>query len=490
MQCTVPWEIAAIVTHLQAAGFAIYVVGGAVRDLLLHKEIADWDFTTNAEPAAIQALFPENFYENAFGTVGISRGHLWQLYNRNVQELSSEQQDEIYEITTFRSESSYSDHRRPDAVAWGKTLEEDLIRRDFTMNAMALQIPMVEFPLAPTVQTLAVEAKLIDPHHGQRDLQEQWLRAVGDPDVRFTEDALRMLRAVRLAAQLQLHIDTAVLVALQTHAGLLEHIAWERIRDEFLKILVTNQVEDALTLLAATGLLAYIIPELLATRGIEQRGHHEHDVWIHSLRSCATCPSHDPVVRLAALIHDIAKPQTQAPLAESPGEFSFYNHEVAGARTARDIARRLRLSKDDVQRVFTLVRWHMFHYQTTMTDAAIRRFIRRVGTENIPDMIALRTGDRLGSGSKSTNWRLEEMKERIEGQLHQPLKIADLAIDGHEVMQTLKIPPSRRVGEILKLLFEKVLEDPARNTPEYLRGALQDIQTQQKSAPDTESGEL
>jgi tRNA nucleotidyltransferase (CCA-adding enzyme) len=489
MQCIVPWEVVVITTRLQAAGFSAFVVGGAVRDLLLHKPITDWDFTTNAEPAAIQSLFPENFYENAFGTVGVSRAHIWQLYSRDSQALSLSEQEEIYEITTFRSESAYSDHRRPDAVQWGKTLEEDLIRRDFTINAMALQIPMLDIP-DPALAQVKVDATLIDPHHGQTDLEAGWIKAVGDPSRRFAEDALRMLRAVRLGAQLQFHLDMDVLVALQTNSGLLQHIAGERIRDEFLKILTTDQVEDALTLLATTGLLTYIVPELLATKGIEQRGHHEHDVWTHSLRACATCPSTDPIVRLAVLLHDIAKPQTQAPLADHPGEYSFYNHEVVGARVARDIARRLRLPKDDIQRIFTLVRWHMFHYQTTMTDAAIRRFIRRVGPENIPDIIALRTGDRLGSGSKSTNWRLEEMKDRIEGQLHQPLKVADLVIDGNEVMATLQIPPSRRVGEILQALFELVLEDPQRNTIEYLRAALPKVALEKNPPPVAEAGEL
>jgi tRNA nucleotidyltransferase/poly(A) polymerase len=269
------------------------------------KTVSDWDFTTNAEPEEIQTIFPEHFYENTFGTVGVSREHLWQQVGLNADQLTEHEKDDVYEITTFRSESAYSDHRRPDSVEWGKTLADDLVRRDFTMNAMALDIPVDRPfsvsdspPTALTTYQIEIEAKLIDPHQGAQDLQQGLLRAVGDANVRFTEDALRMLRAIRLAAQLSLRLDMDILIALQQNAALIQHVAWERIRDEFLKTIVTDRVEDALTLLATTGILQHLFPELLALRGVEQRGHHEHDVWTHSVRACATCPSRDPIVRL------------------------------------------------------------------------------------------------------------------------------------------------------------------------------------------------
>lgn len=469
MQITVPLEVVAIITLLQKSGYTAEIVGGAVRDTLLARSTSDWDFTTNAQPEQIQALFPEHFYENTFGTVGVTRQHLREQLGWSVESTSQKELEEVFEITTYRSESSYSDHRRPDAVVWGTSLQEDLTRRDFTINALAFSLKNPpEIPSHPTSFMLTVEAQLIDLHGGQQDLKNKIIRTVGNPEERFQEDALRMLRAVRFGAQLGYSLDMEVLIALQQNAGLIAHISWERIRDEFLKILVTDYVEQSLTLLATTGLLPYILPELLLTKGVDQRGHHEHDVWLHSLRACAACPSRDPIVRLATLLHDIAKPQTQAPIPELGGEYSFFNHEVIGARMARDIAQRFHLSKDDVQRIFILVRWHMFHYQPTMTDAAIRRFIRRVGVEHIDDMMALREADRLGSGSKRTSWRLEEMKDRIHEQLHQPMQVRDMVVKGEDVMSLLEIPPSRRVGEILEELFEEVLDDPEKNNREYL----------------------
>ena len=397
-------------------------------------------------------------------------------------DFSQDMQHALYEITTYRSEGTYSDHRRPDEVTWGESLQEDLQRRDFSINAMALQLNLSAQQISEVVDQfaaqpaeIAVEGVIIDPYHGQDHLRQGIIEAVGDPLERFEEDALRMLRAIRLAAQLEFTIEPTTLIAIQTKAELIAHVSWERIRDELLKILVTDQVEDALSIMATTGLLPFILPELTATKGVEQRGHHEYDVWNHLLKAVQNCPSRDPVVRLAVLLHDIAKPQTQAPMPDSPGEYSFYNHEVIGARVARDIARRLRLPKEDIQRIFTLVRWHMFYYQPHMTDAAIRRFMRRVGLENLDDIMALREADRLGSGSKRTSWRLEEMKQRIQDQLHQPMKVSDLAIDGHDVMETLGLPPGRQVGQILNELFEEVLEDTEKNTREYLLGQLKQI---------------
>lgn len=472
---TLPKEVIAACFLLEEAGFEAYLVGGAVRDLFLKRPVDDWDFTTNAHPEEIQKLFPEHFYENTFGTVGVTVEHLFQQLQAEVLDLSETRRAEVLEITTFRSESAYSDHRRPDAVEWGQTLQEDLQRRDFTINALALRLVstsenrqafLSDFANQPA--SLEHELEFLDPFSGWQDLQNRSIRCVGDPHVRFEEDALRMLRAIRLASQLEFQIDQETLVAIQSHADLIQFVSWERIRDEFLKILVTNQVETAMIVLYSTGLLRHLLPELLAAKNVEQRGHHEYDVWTHSIRACQLCPSNDPVVKFAALLHDIAKPETQAELSDQPGEYSFHNHEVIGARVARNIARRFRLPKDDIQRVFTLVRWHMFYYQPTMTDAAIRRFMRKVEIENLDDIMALREGDRLGSGSKRTSWRLEEIKQRIHDQLHQPMKVTDLAIDGTDVMETLNISPSRQVGDILNALFEEVLEDPEKNTREYL----------------------
>lgn len=480
MIARLPWEVLSILRAMHQAGFSAFIVGGAVRDTLLGKLSTDWDFTTNARPEQIQALFPENFYENNFGTVGVARKHLWEQFGFDPVHLNDAEREEVYEITTFRSESEYSDFRRPDSVQWGDSLEDDLQRRDFTINALAFSVDgetLDSYPPQPQQPRLDVDCRIHDPHQGQADLQRRILRTVGDPAQRFQEDALRMLRAIRFAAQLEMRVDPETLVAIQAHSALLAKISWERIRDEFLKILVTDHVEDAVTLMFTSGLLQYILPELIETRGVDQRGHHEFDVWTHSLRACESCPSRDPVVRLAVLLHDIAKPQTQEKLPNAEGEFSFYNHEVVGARMARDIARRLRLPKDACQKIFTLVRWHMFHYQPELTDSAIRRFVRRVGIENIEDMMSLREGDRVGSGSKRTSWRLEEMKQRIHDQLHQPMRVTDLVIKGEDVMKVMGIPPSRKVGETLQALFEEVLDEPEKNTREYLLGRLAQLKT-------------
>jgi len=434
MIIALPDPVKKILQALNSAGFQSYIVGGAVRDLLLNTPVKDWDFTTNATPEQLQNLFPDTFYDNQFGTVGIAGKHLGDTENPEA----------VYEITTYRSEGVYTDHRRPDTVEWGKTIEEDLQRRDFTINAMALD-----------------GEKIVDPYDGQKDIQAKLIRAVGDPATRFQEDALRMMRAIRIGAQLGFAIEQKTLETIAKHADLIQHISWERIHDEFFKILTSNYPEDGIELLASTGLLKYILPELLECKGVQQAHHHIYDVWIHTLKAVAACPSKDPIVRLAVLLHDIAKPLT----ADTSGTaVTFYNHEVLGARIARQIGLRLRLSKKDAQKLFILVRWHMFMYDSHVTDAYIRRFIRRVGVENIPDMIAVRIADRLGSGSKATSWRFEEMKARIEGQLKQPFTMNDMAIDGDDLMKELKLTPGPQLGKILHMLFKKVLENPKKNT--------------------------
>jgi tRNA nucleotidyltransferase (CCA-adding enzyme) len=484
MTYPLPKEVIALVDQIENAGYEAYVVGGSVRDLVLGRAVNDWDFTTSATPEDILRILPESFYENAFGTVSITGEHLYGLMSDDPLHYTHEQNSALYEITTYRSDGAYSDHRRPDEVVWGKNLQEDLERRDFTINALALHLRLtpdqqhqIRTQFSALDPELVVEVELIDPFHGQQDLELGFLRAVGDPQKRFQEDALRMMRAIRLAAQMHLRIETETLIALQMNSTLMTHISWERIRDELLKILLTDKIEDAFSFMFTTRILHQILPELVATKGVEQRGHHEFDVWTHLLRATQYCPSPDPIVKFATLLHDIAKPQTQSELPGAPGEFSFYNHEVIGARVARDIARRFHLSKEDTQRVFVLVRWHMFHYQPQMTDAAIRRFMRRVGLENIDDIMALREGDRLGSGSKRTSWRLEEMKERIQAQLHQPMKVSDLVINGHDVMMALQLRPGPEIGQILQALFEEVLDDPEKNTQEYLMKRVLEIGT-------------
>jgi putative nucleotidyltransferase with HDIG domain len=516
MKLTLPFEVLFILHTLQQAGFTAYLVGGAVRDLIIQaalktsaQELAtiDYDFTTNAKPEEIQKLFPENFYENAFGTVGITHENLWQQLQKLHYQLPSENLTTLYqsflkqnqrpklidlakasklhasliapetkaeqpvpkpfEITTFRADGTYDDHRRPSEVTWGKTIEDDLKRRDFTVNAMALKVhqdalesffDQKVFP--PTSELTAKQYTLVDPHQGVQDLAKKLVRAVGDPNIRFKEDSLRLLRALRFAVQLEMTIEPTTLTAVKQHAPLIEHVSWERIQDEFFKMLVSPLPKQGIELMDETGLLTHILPELLECKGIEQGGHHNTDVWVHTLDSLANCPSPDPIVRLATLLHDIAKPRTQKVI---DGKITFYNHEIIGSRLAVKIAQRLKLSKKDTDRIFTLVRYHMFYYQPENTDASIRRFMRKVGLENIDDILDLREADRLGSGARKTSWRLEEMKQRMIGQLNQPLSVHDLAIDGHDLMKELQLKPGKQLGEILNQLFEKVLEQPELN---------------------------
>lgn len=507
-----------ILYTLQHQGFEAYIVGGAVRDLVRASwgeklpVALDYDFTTSALPEQIQALFPEHFYENTFGTVSVTAENLQvqmgveidtekvttespafrtrvidlaqatKLHqslttDANRGETASRQASvPAYQITTFRSDEIYDDFRRPTSMSWGTSLAEDLERRDFTINALALQIsqPFLESlfsekknqaSYSSIQEIIPAHYKLIDQHQGLNDLKVPLIKAVGDPLVRFREDALRMLRAVRFMAHLNAEIETKTYQAIVEQSELIAHISAERIRDEFLKMLASSYPAEAIEVMDDTGLLPFILPELEATKGVQQGGHHTTDVWTHSLDALRTTPSPDPIVRLATLLHDIAKPQTQR---QTEGTITFYNHEVIGARVAKKVAERLHLSRKDIDRIFTLVRFHMFYYQPHNTDASIRRFMRKVGLENIDDILDLREGDRLGSGARQTSWRLEEMKQRMIEQLHQPLSVHDLAINGHDLMTELNLKPGPILGQLLATLFEKVLENPELNTKETL----------------------
>jgi len=517
---SLPFEVLYICHCFAKAGKEVFLVGGAVRDLLLNqpnRPVSDFDFATNARPQEIQDLFKDSFYENKFGTVSLNHHDLLRLLGRhqlpvanlsttskkpaadkiriidlknarkihaslrdNKQtadqiELENNQSTSVsaFEMTTYRSDGLYNDHRRPETVDFGHSLEEDLKRRDFTVNSMAISIDaayLEEIFANSTLQTSYLISDqnftLIDLHQGQEDLQLKVLRTVGEADERFKEDALRMLRAIRLAVQLDMDIETNTYFAIKFNKDLLRFVSMERVRDEFLGILKSQDPAKGIELLDEAGLLERIIPELYQGRGMQQRGHHISDVWTHSIDALRHCPSADPVVRLATLLHDIGKPSTYQ--EDEQAQITFYNHDVLGARTASYIAKRLRMSKKDIQRIFTLVRYHMFYYQPHHTDAAIRRFMRKVGLENIDDILDLREGDRLGSGAKKTSWRLEEMKDRIIEQLNQPAGLDDLAVNGNDLMTELQIKPGPQLGKILHALLELVLEQPELNNKDNL----------------------
>ncbi len=450
MEQSLPDEVRKIIKTVSKAGFQIYIIGGAVRDILMKKNVSDWDFTTSANPKEILKLFPNAFYDNAFGTVGIP---------------STNPQFKPHEITTFRREFGYSDKRRPDRVEWGKSLEEDLSRRDFTINAMALLFP----------QTKSTKAQIIDPFGGQKDLNDKIIRAVRDPNERFSEDALRMARAVRIASQLGFTIEENTKNAIITNSTLITKIAKERVRDELLKILSSPNPYQGIVTLREVGLLEQILPELEKAFGIEQQSpqrHHLYDVGTHSLLSLKYCRAEDPITRLATLIHDIGKPQTFK--KQKNGVITFYNHEVVGAKTAERIADRLRLSNKQKDKLLHLVRWHQFTVDEFQTDSAVRRFIRNVGIENVEDMLELRRADRLGSGARETSWRTEEFKERLIEVQRQPFTVHDLKISGHDIMKELNLKPGPKVGEILQKLYDEVVEKHLPNEKKALTQRLKE----------------
>jgi len=366
----------------------------------------------------------------------------------------------FFEITTFRTERGYSDSRHPDEVEWGKILEEDLQRRDFTINAIALELES------------SSNYKVIDLYDGQKDLENRLIRCVGKADERFKEDALRMMRAIRIASQIGFLIEEKTFESIQKNAKLIEKIAGERIRDELFKILVSPTPSQGITLLKNCGLLQEIIPELLDGYGMVQKGHHIDDVWTHNLKTLDNCDTKDPITKLAALLHDVGKPKS---MKGDGQDRTFHNHEIIGSRMANSVGKKLKLSNKELEQLFKLVRWHMFTTEATQTDKAVRRFIRNVTLEYIDEMIALRRADRLGSGAKESSWRWELFKERIVEVQKQPFCIKDLKVNGQDVMEILKIKPSRKVGEVLEAIFKEVEEQPELNEREVLLKKIEEL---------------
>ena len=451
MQFNIPSEVLSAVRTLRDAGFGAYLVGGCVRDLLAGLEPNDWDIATQALPERIQALFSESVYENSFGTVGVKTG-------------SEDPRLAIVEVTTYRTEGSYTDSRRPDSVTFVERIEDDLARRDFTVNAIALD------PLDEDTST-----SVVDPFGGRADLARRLIRAVGDPAERFAEDALRLMRAVRLAAQLDFEIEPATLAALTVAAPLIHSVAMERVRVELVKTLMTPRAAWGIELLRFAGIVREIIPELSEGVGVGQNKHHRYTVWEHLLKSLdyAAREGYPLSVRLAALLHDVGKPRTKQGEGE---QCTFYAHEVVGASMAKRILERLRFSEEDIARITLLVRSHMFKADEEVTEAAVRRLIRAVGAENIWELVNLRTADRIGSGvPKAWPYRLRSYMALIEKNLREPTSLKQMVLKGDRLMELLGIAPGPRVGWTLYALFEEVLDDPAKNTLPYLEARAREL---------------
>ncbi len=415
-------------------------MGGCVRDMLLGREPKDWDVATDATPAAVQKLFPESVYENDFGTVGIKTE-------------SEDPRLKIIEVTTYRIEGEYTDKRHPDEVKFAANIEDDLSRRDFTVNAMAMDM----------------KGDVIDPFGGKSDLKDRMLRTVGDAEERFSEDALRLMRAVRFSVELDFEIEMNTRRAIVHLAGGLEAIAKERVRDELVKILMTPNAAKGIILLEELDLLRYVLPELREGIGVGQNKHHVYTVFEHNVRALDYTAHEDYslVVRTAALLHDVGKPKVKG---GDGADSTFYQHEHVGAKMAVRMLDRLRFSREFVEQVAHLVRMHMFYYDTgVISPAGVRRFVVRVGPENIDDLLKVREADRIGSGvKKAMPYRLRHLLFMIEKVKRDPLSPKMLALRGDDLMPLLDLSQSRRVGWILNALMEEVIDDPKKNERKYL----------------------
>lgn len=531
----IPKHIIEILEKLEKAGYEAYIVGGCVRDLMMENPPAsgpnDWDITTNAKPEEILKLFetfgggtkenPGAFYENDFGTVGIKI---------NQQPITNKQQQdiikEVVEVTTYRIESKYSDKRRPDKVKFAKTLEEDLSRRDFTVNAIALKIKTTTKKLKPIKErnskklpVTSYQLLVSDLFNGQTDIKNKIIRAVGNADERFNEDALRMMRAIRFATTLNhvawnikhgtqkpvsvvpaqagiqklkanssdvpdsrlcgngkysnlkiqknWKIEGKTFEAIRNNAKNLKYISQERIKDELSKIILSDKPAEGIDMLRKTGLLRYIIPELEKGIGMKQNRHHIHTIYRHNLLSLKYCPSSKLEVRLAALFHDIAKPQTK----RGEGFYAtFYNHDHVGARVAEKILKRLRFSSEVVQKVKVLINNHMFYYNPEeVGEASVRKLIKKVGLENMKDLIDLRVADRLGSGvPKAKPYKLRHLEYLIDKVSKDPVSVKMLKVNGNDLIKNLKINPGPKIGAILDVLLAEVIEDVSKNNKKNL----------------------
>jgi putative nucleotidyltransferase with HDIG domain len=429
LAAAVPPRVRDLIDRLVAAGHAAYVVGGSLRDVLLGRPPRDWDLATDARPERLLTVFHRAVYENRFGTVAVRRD------------------DDVFEITTFRTEHEYADFRRPHHVEFGDDLDADLARRDFTINAMA-------WGRGPG----DTANRLHDPFDGRGDVATRTLRAVGDPDARFREDALRMVRAVRLAATLDVQIEPATLAAIAANAELVGRLSNERIGAEIGKLLGAPRPSIGLRLAQSTGLLAVISPELAAQPGIAQNKAPGEDLWDHTLRAVDAAPAERPIVRLAALLHDIGKPSTLA-------DGHFPHHETAGAAIADSLLRRLRYPRTAADEVTQLVRHHMFTVDPQMSDAAVRRFIKRIGRDRLDALFALRRADDIGSLVPPDAPAMLAFRARIDAELEAQVVLDRnaLAVDGTDLIRELALEPGPSLGRVLDELVDRVIADPGIN---------------------------
>ncbi len=459
---TIPKEVRSVIDKLEKKGFEAYIVGGCVRDFLRGVEPEDWDITTNAKPEEIGKVFLRSYTDNKFGTVTVLTG-------------SKKPKLKEIEITTFRIDERYTDKRHPDKIRFAKTLKEDLKRRDFTVNAMALDLNLESriSNLDSRFQIPDSRFILVDLFEGQKDLKGKLIRAVGKAEDRFSEDALRILRAIRFTTTLDSsagwRLESKTAEAIKKNSLWLQAISKERIRDELLKIVMAERAADGIELLRKLELLKYIIPELEEGYKVAQNKHHIYDCYEHSLFSLkyAAKRNFNKCVRLAALLHDIAKPRVK----EGKGpDATFYNHEILGAKVTRQILSRLKFSKKDIEKISKLVRYHLFYYNVgEVGESSVRKLVRQVGLENIDELLEVRMSDRIGSGCpKAEPYKLRHLRYIIEKVSQDPISVKTLKVSGNDVINILKIKPGPKIGQILDILLGYVIEDPKKNKKEFL----------------------
>jgi tRNA nucleotidyltransferase (CCA-adding enzyme) len=438
-----------ICKELRNSGERAWVVGGCVRDTLRGEQVNDWDVATTALPEKVQQTFRRVI------PTGIDHGTVTVLWK-----------GEAYEVTTLRGEGAYTDGRRPDSVVFVEDIDRDLARRDFTVNAIAYD---------------PVDGHVADPFGGLDDMQAKVLRAVGEPSERFQEDGLRILRGARFVATLDFELEEATEAAFRGALDTFRKVSPERVRDEWMKAMKAATPSRAFEVMRRTGILEVTCPELLEQVGCEQNQWHAYDVWGHTMRVLDESVG-SPVERVAALLHDVAKPRTRA-MSDKTNDWTFYHHETVGADMAERWLRDYRFSNHERDLVVGLIRHHLICYTSEWTDAAVRRFIKRVGTDTVDPLLRLGEADALGKG-RDVEQELEHLKElrgRIDKAIEEgsALSTQDLAVGGNDVIAHLDGGAGPAVGQILRELLDRVLEDPSLNTRDKLMPLVEELAAKQ-----------
>ncbi len=463
----VPRPVVALIARLRERGFRAWIVGGCVRDLLRGGVVKDWDVATSAHPDEVKKSFRRVI------PTGIEHGTV-------TVHMPEADGGGAYEVTTLRGETTYSDGRRPDAVIFVDDIVADLARRDFTVNAIALD------PTAPDDQ------QLIDPFDGRGDLRRRLLRAVGKAEERFSEDGLRALRAARFVASLEFELDPSTAAAIRPALATYRKVSAERVRDEWVKALAAPRPSRAFEVMREHGLLEVSAPELLPQHGCEQNKWHRYDVWGHAM-ACVDAARGDVMLRLSALLHDVGKPKTRA-FSEKTNDWTFYDHERVGAEMVEPMLARLRFSNDERTRIAHLVRHHLVCYEPSWSDAAVRRWVQRIGRDRLDDMYALNEADIRGKDvDKEADLTAQnELRARVSAILArgEALSVRDLAIGGTDLMSRLAMTPGPRLGMLLERLMEEVIEEPGKNDAALLLERAREIlPTLPETKPRKDKGE-